>query len=472
MSDEAPEISMAFAPQSREIVPRASAAMAVHGAAAIAIGTAARVEAEGKMLLARQYPREIELVEKRLLADCSRPSFARGARFARPVGGDCKACEGSKFADNAQRVPCRECMDRDGHPTGKNIARGLSVHFARNAFAAMGNIDVRTMLLYEDEEESIMRCQATDLETNAHMSFDVKVTKIIERRKLNRGQRALGTRANSYGDTVYLVRAEPADHEKDRAAAAAKKLRDAILALVPQDIKEACEAQIDATMTKALSADRKKTVAQLVAAYGQLKPPVTEEEIAAYLGHAVADLTDAEYLDMQAIFTGLREGACSWIEVMADKRGDLERDAEGKGLVEGLRKTLDKKKEEKAKKPDGAPPAPAKPEAAASSGDAPKPEAPKEEKPAEDAKSEPKKEESAAPENRCAGSGVRVKLNDTEQRDRRTRCPTCQRALGVRVAAGGEATIPPHIASTQTMMGSPTPPATEGAKEREPGAEG
>jgi hypothetical protein len=321
----------------------------------------------------------------------------------------------------------------------------------------MGNVDVRTMLLYEDEEESIMRCQATDLETNAHMSFDVKVTKIIERRKLNRGQRALGTRTNSYGDTVYLVRAEPADHEKDRAAAAAKKLRDAILALVPQDIKEACEAQIDATMTRALSADRKKTVAQLVAAYAQLKPPVSDQEIAAYLGHAVTDLTDGEYLDMQAIYTGLREGACSWIEVMADKRGDLALDAEGKGLVEGLRKTLDKKKEDKAKKPEAA-----------------QPEAPKADAPKEEPKPDEAKKESAVPENRCAGSGVRVKLSDTEQRDRRTRCPTCQRALGVRVAAGGEATIPPHIASNQTMMGSPTPPVVgeEAAKEREPGADG
>ena len=281
---------------------------------------------------ARRWPRELAEVEKRLLADCARPGFATASRYARPVGGECKTCEGAK---QLQGRPCEPCLG-----TGKMHAHGFSIRFAEAAYQALGNIDVAAIPIYSDNSVTVLRCQAVDLETNASWKVDVSVPKTVERRKLKKGQRAIDTRQNSWGDTVYIVPADPADHEKDLGAIGSKKIRDLILRLLPADVKEACEAQVRATMTDQFRKQAAEVVAKLCASFGKLKPPVAKDAIAAYLGHPVEQLTEDEYLSLRAIYMGVSEGHTTWANLVAEKRGDVEQEAGSKSTVDALRDTL------------------------------------------------------------------------------------------------------------------------------------
>lgn len=300
-----------------------------------AFAAAAAREVEARIAAARRWPREIDVVQKRLLAECSRPGFASESRYARPVGGDCKTCDGKKKIDGK---PCEPCLG-----TGKSHAHGFSIRFAEAAYQALGNIDVSATPIYSDGNVTMLRCQAVDLETNASWKVDVSISKTVERRKLRKGMRAIDTRTNSFGDQIYIVPAEPAEHEKDCGATASKKIRDLILRLLPADMKEACAVQVKATMADQFRKQSAVLVAKLSEGFGKLKPPVTKDQIAAYLGHPVEQLTEDEYFVLRAIYMGVSEGHTTWANLVAEKRGDVEQAPGELSTVDQLKADLAKR---------------------------------------------------------------------------------------------------------------------------------
>ena len=288
-------------PTGRELAPVTPVGM-IAGAnqgTALALATAARVEAEGKMLLARQYPRDLARVEKSLLTDCARLGFANAARYSRPVGMK-KNDKTGKWEDA--------------------FARGFSIRFAEAAAQKMGNLDVRSLVVFEDDEKSIIRCIATDLETNLTYSRDTEIPKTVERRKLKDGQKALGARQNAKGDNVYIVLASPQEHEVARAAEVSKKTRDLILRMLPADIKEACETQCLAALEVFFSKSRAGAIDGIKKGFAALS--ITEAQIAAYLGHPLDAMTSEEYQELTAVGAGIKEGLATWAQIMADKRDD------------------------------------------------------------------------------------------------------------------------------------------------------
>lgn len=312
-----------------------------------ALAAAAARETEVRFALARRFPREIDVVERRLLADCRRPGFAERSRYARPVGGDCKKCDGGGKLDAGKRS-CDDCLG-----TGKAHAHGFSIRFAEAALAALGNLDVGAYVIYQDASTTRIRCYATDMETNASWKLDADVPKTVERKKLKRGQQAISERTNSWGDRVYVIPAEPAEHDKDCGAATSKRLRELILRLVPADVKEACEAQVKATLTDEFRKQAAAVVARLVDAFGRLKPAISRDQLAAYLGHPLEQLTEAEYLDMRAIFTGVSEGHTTWATLVAEKRGDVEQAQGEPSTVDKLRADLQARAAKRQGSPQG-----------------------------------------------------------------------------------------------------------------------
>ena len=282
-----------------------------------ALAAAAAREMEVRYALARRFPREVDIVERRLLADCVRPGFAERARYRRPVG---------KKKDEASG----EWVEQ--------YAEGFSIRFAESALAALGNMDVAGYVIYEDAEKARVRCVAVDLETNGSWRLDVDVPKTVERRKLKKGQRAMATRENSYGETVYVVPATPEEFRTKQAAEVSKGLRTLILRLVPADVKEACEAQVKATLTDEFRKQSGAVVGKLVEAFARLK--ISKDEIGAYLGHPVEQMTSDESVEMRAIYVGITEGSTTWATLQAERRGDVEGDAGAPSTVDRLKSEL------------------------------------------------------------------------------------------------------------------------------------
>ncbi len=219
----------------------------------------------------------------RLLDSCKRPGFAAKARYAKPVGGK------DKF--------------------------GLSIRFAEEARVLWGNIDVTTMLVFDDDFKRIYRVQGVDLETNATDAIDIAVEKFVERRKITAGMEQIGQpRANTYGELVYKVRATEDDLIIKSNNQIAKAKRNVILSLIPADVKEEAEAQIIETQRNADATDPQGAVKKIVDAFWALGvSPMQLEEI---LGHPMAQINPAELTLLRTYYSSLEDGEATWQDII------------------------------------------------------------------------------------------------------------------------------------------------------------
>lgn len=269
--------------------------------ATVALAEYARVEAEGAIIMARRFPRELAHAQEALLADCSRPRFAENAWYRRPVGR------------------------RQDEVTGAwedVYAEGFSIRFAEAAARHLGNIHTAAFPVYEDADQVRLRVIAIDLESNTKFGADFQVSKTIERKKPRKGQRVISERQTSTGGHVYVVEASPEELAVKVAAEVSKATRTLLMRLVPADIQEACEQRIHQTLTTEHEAKPQETVARLLSAFGQLR--VSQVDLENYLGHPAAELSAEEREELLAVWTGIRDGLTTWAAVLAEKRGDVE----------------------------------------------------------------------------------------------------------------------------------------------------
>lgn len=301
------------------------------GAGALAAAAVADVQA--RFLLARSTPRSEDDAAIRILNACKRPAFAappgpgkQVAMYSRPVGGQ------------------------------KN-AEGLSVHAAREFRRLWGNIETTIKLIFEDDAQEVWNVATTDLEVNFRRAIDVPVTKSNER-KHPKGD-VLRSRLNSYGETVYIVRAEGDELTAKRGKAIAIAERETILAMLPGDLKEEAIATIKDTQQRTDAKDpaaARKAVCDSFAELG-IMPKAIEEQ---YLGHPLEQTTPAEFGELRGVYAALRSGdVSSWAAVCAAKKGEETGDATLDAQAKAAKAALDAAKQKiGAKAGKGKPAAP------------------------------------------------------------------------------------------------------------------
>lgn len=259
---------------------------------------AAQAEVEGRYLMARRFPRAFSLVREKILATCERLTFAEKARFSRPAG------------------------KKKNEETGaweEVFAVGFSIRFAEEALRQFGNMDAFAMPVHDDDERVILRCGAIDYETNAAWRVDVEIPKIIERKFPKKGQTVLGTRENSYGDLVSLVRPTAAEMKTATAAEISKGTRTAILRLIPADLLEDAEVAVRATLAAEVKRDPAGAWKKIADAF-RVDLQVSVEELALYLGHPVDDGVSAEeHVELRAVYMTVREGHARWRDLLAER---------------------------------------------------------------------------------------------------------------------------------------------------------
>lgn len=259
----------------------------------------AQIEAnvKAKLFLARNFPRNWDDVRLKLLAAMRRPILAEGAMYAKPIGNE--------------------------------KVRGLSIRFAEEAMRTMGNVDISTMLVSDDDDKRVYIVTGMDLETNANIQITAVVTKQIERSSKKPDSEVIGTRTNSKGGKTYILKATSEDDYRAKEMALLQKARrDAILFLTPGDIKEECETQIKETVADRDKKDPEGAQKRMVEAFFTFG--VTVAELQKFLGHEIRATNPAEMQKCREILTALKDGEATWADIMEAKFGGMNTGADAK----------------------------------------------------------------------------------------------------------------------------------------------
>lgn len=253
--------------------------------ASSAVAAQAVAREQARYVVALQRPRDMDLTRVRLLASCKRPRFAEAARYRKPIGQGIE---------------------------------GPSIRLAEEAARCMGNIAVDVFTVYDDDRQRIIRVCATDLETNLPYSTDVTVAKTVERNKVAEGQTLISQRIGSRGQVVYVVTATDDDILNKQNAITSKALRTNLLRLVPADLLEEALDQVYATLADRNAKDPAAERKALMDGFASIN--IFPDKLKEYLGHDLDVTTPAELIELRGVYTAIRDGEATWIDVMEHKR--------------------------------------------------------------------------------------------------------------------------------------------------------
>lgn len=251
-----------------------------------AMAEQAKTVEQAAYIIAMQNPRSWDQVRLRLLKECARPGFADVAIYRKPVG--------------------------DG-------IEGPSIRFAEAALRCMTNVDARSFIIYDDDTKRIFRVTVRDLESNLAYHKDVIVEKTVERRTLKKGQAAIRTRVNSYGDVVYIVPATEDDLLNKAAALESKAIRGPALRILPGDILDECMRACYATRADRDAKDPDQARRDLVDWYA--RKAIMPADLAKYLGHDSANMSKAEMQELRSLATAIHDGETTWAAALEHRLG-------------------------------------------------------------------------------------------------------------------------------------------------------
>lgn len=212
-------------------------------------------EVQAAMVIAKKFPRDTTAAFTRIMDACKRSSLAQTALYKFPRGG-------------------------------QNVT-GASIRLAEVMAQAYGNLDFGIREIERMPGKSIAESYCWDLETN------VKSTKIFEVahiRDTKQGPKKLTDERDIY----ELV-----------ANMGARRLRACILAIIPADIREAAESQIQKTLSIGGGKPIEDKIRDMVIAFKDVG--VTQEMIEKRLGHDISVTTGEEITDLFAVFNSLKD---------------------------------------------------------------------------------------------------------------------------------------------------------------------
>ena len=254
--------------------------------AATAVAAHAQAQIHARFMMALHRPRDMDDVRQVLLKDCTRPRFADGALYSKPVGGK-------------QMI-------------------GPSIRFAEAALRAMGNLYLEATVVFDDKDKRMVRVSITDLETNACATDDVTVPKRLERKQLKKGQVAVSERLNTYGETVYLLRATDDEILNKVNAEVSKKRRNLILQMLPTDIVDECVEMIDKTLESDVRKDPDAARNKILDAFAPLG--ISVSDLGEYMGKAVGRYSPADINELKGLYQAIVNGESTFEEALEIKK--------------------------------------------------------------------------------------------------------------------------------------------------------
>lgn len=222
-------------------------------------------EAQGKLVIAKRFPRDEVAAYNRVAQACQRKGIAEKAFYSYSRGG--------------------------------GTVSGPTIRFAEELARCWGNIDYGIKELSQDDGKSEMQAYAWDLETNAQSVQNFTNPHIRE----------VGGKAK--------VLTSQRDIYEINANMGARRLRSRILAILPNDLVDMAIAECKKTIAGNNDEPLIDRVKKMVVAFA--KVGVTQEQIEARLKRKVDTMTVDDFTDYIGIYNAIKNGeskVAEWFE--------------------------------------------------------------------------------------------------------------------------------------------------------------
>ncbi len=285
--------------------------MQSNNSAAIVAAETNKARIQAAYMVAMNRPRDEKHSRVKILEACGRPKFAEAAIYNKPVG--------------------------------KGI-KGPSIRFAEEAVRLWGNLYKDVQLIAEDERYIHLKVSVIDLESNVTHSQDISVPRTVERSS-SKGRDVVGERINSYGSTVFIVKATEDEIHNLRQSLISKIFRNEGLRHIPADILEEAMDKCRETNAKRDAEDPTGALKKVIDAFYERlgREPA---DLDAILKHkldidldSIKDVTTPmgkkaiEFL--RGAFTALESGDAKWADYLPEKPGKKD------STMAGVQKELD-----------------------------------------------------------------------------------------------------------------------------------
>lgn len=233
-------------------------------------------EAQGKLVIAKQFPRNEQLAYAKAMEACKRKSLAEKAMYSYPRSG--------------------------------STISGPSIRLAEELARCWGNIDFGIKELSQKDGESEMQAYCWDMETNTMSSQTFVVAHVRDTRK---GQ-------------VRLT--EQRDIYENNANMAGRRLRARILAVLPPDLVEAAVNECKKTLAGNNDTPLIDRINNMVVAFKKFGVKI--DTIEKRLNRKIDTMTAEDISEYIGIYNSLKDGNSSvsdWFDVKlnADKSDEI-----------------------------------------------------------------------------------------------------------------------------------------------------
>lgn len=213
-------------------------------------------EAQGKLVIAKRFPRDEVQAYNRVAQACQRKGIAEKAFYSYNRGG--------------------------------GTVSGPTIRFAEELARCWGNIDYGIKELSQDEGKSEMQAYAWDLETNAQSVQNFTNPHIRE----------VGGKAKTLTSQrdIYEINANMG----------ARRLRSRILAILPTDLVDMAIAECKKTLAGNNDEPLIDRVKKMIVAFGKIG--VTQEQIEKRLCKKVDTMTIDDFTDYIGIYNAIKQG--------------------------------------------------------------------------------------------------------------------------------------------------------------------
>ena len=299
-----------------------------------------KAKIEASFVVAKRFPRDIDVVRMDLLKACERPGFADADIEQRDKTG--KVIRTKQPGSAWYKLPF-----------GDNV-EGFSIRFAEECLRVMRNIEVESSIIWDDPEKRIIKVTVLDFENNISIPTQIVVEKEIERRKpktTNRGQaiQPLRTRVTSSGEINYIYAADERDVLQKENSAKSKAIRNAILRLVPGDIQAECRKRILEIRHGDTAKDPDGARRKMIDAFATLNVGPTDLE--EYVDFDLEKLTPAQIDHLRDLYKAIKAGETTWQAIITEvrnERGTTPDEPNGKG-IDAITDKLKERRVEKTK---------------------------------------------------------------------------------------------------------------------------
>ena len=219
-------------------------------------------EAQGKLVIAKRFPRDEVQSYAKAMEACQRPTMAAKAFYSFPRGGQ--------------------------------TVEGPTIRFAEELARCWGNIDYGIKELSQDDGKSEMQAYAWDLETNAQSVQNF--TNPHKREKTDKRTKAVVMETLTGQRDIY----------ENNANMATRRLRSRILAILPAWFVEDAIAECKKTLAGQNDTPLIDRVKKMVVQFAKLG--VTQEMIEKRLKRKVDTMTSDDFVEYVGIYNAVKGG--------------------------------------------------------------------------------------------------------------------------------------------------------------------